>query len=113
MEPATWLSDNRGADAVVIRIGVNGAQLVVVDREGAWERWVYPSVEVAETAAEALGIPVHGGAYPTEVRVRMNGHVRTRPDFDQGAYREQGRVGPINPYPENRRRSRGAPRNLS
>src|SRR5438874_4860340 len=44
----------READAVVIRIGLNDAQLVIVDADGAWERWVYHSVNEAVEAAESL-----------------------------------------------------------
>jgi hypothetical protein len=105
MDPARWLRTPSGADAVVVRIGKNGAQLVVVDAEGGWERWVYPSMGDAQTVADQLGIPVHLGAYPDAVRLRMNTRVRTRQELDRGAYREQGRVGPINPYPESRRRA--------
>jgi len=91
-----------GAEAVVVRMGLNGAQLVLVDRAGRWDRWIYPSVNRATEIAETLGIPVHVGSYPEELRVSMNAHRRTKEDFDSGAYPEQGRVGPVIPYPENR-----------
>jgi hypothetical protein len=93
-----------GAEAVVVRIGVNDAQLVLVDGEGFWDRWVYHSMEEAQTAAESLGVPVHTGEYPEETRVRMNSYVRPLESFDAGAYPEQGHVGPIMEYPENRPR---------
>jgi hypothetical protein len=88
----------------VVRIGLHDAQLVVVDARGAWDRWVYHSVDEAKAAAETLGIPVHVGEYPEPLRVRMNSHRRPAGDFDRGAYPEQGRVGPVIPYPENRPR---------
>lgn len=90
------------ADAVVVRVGLNGTQLVLVDHDGRWDRWVYPSVDHATEIAKTLGIPVHVGSYPEQLRVSMNAHRRTMEDFDSGAYPEQGRVGPVNPYPENR-----------
>jgi hypothetical protein len=93
-----------GTEAVVVRIGLHDAQLVVVDEKGAWDRWVYPSVDDATAAAEALGIPVHVGSYPDPLRVRMNAYRRPARDFEKGAYPEQGRVGPVIPYPENRPR---------
>jgi hypothetical protein len=90
-------------EAVVVRIGLNGAQLVLVDGDGAWERWVYPSEDDAVAAAERLGIAVHHG-YPEHVRVRMNARVRPLEEFELAPYPEQGRVGPVNSYPENRPR---------
>ncbi|MEA2485581.1 MAG: hypothetical protein QOD46_692 [Actinomycetota bacterium] len=93
-----------GTEAVVIRIGLRDAQLVLVDADGGWRRWVYPSVESAETVARSLSVPVHVGEYPEATRVRMNQHRRTASDFDRGAYPEQGEVGPVIPYRENRPR---------
>lgn len=93
-----------GVEAVVIRIGLHDAQLVLVDADGSWQRWVYHSVEEATAAAEELGVPVHEGEYPEELRVKINRYVRTPQEFDRGAYPEQGAVGPVIPYPENRPR---------
>ena len=93
-----------GIEAVVVRIGLNDAQLVLVDRDGRWQRWVYHSVEEAKTAAEELGLPVHDGEYPEELRVRINRYQRPQQDYDRAAYPEQGAVGPVIPYPENRPR---------
>jgi hypothetical protein len=93
-----------GAEVVVVRIGAKDAQLVLVDGEGFWDRWVYPSMEEAQSAAESLGIPVHAGEFPEETRVRMNSYVRPLESFDAGAYPEQGHVGPVMEYPENRPR---------
>lgn len=93
-----------GVEAVVVRIGLHDAQLVLVDQQGRWERWVYTSTEEAQRAAEDVGLTPHSGAYPDELRVRMNAFVRPREDFESAAYREQGKVGPVIPYPENRPR---------
>ncbi|MGH2788085.1 MAG: hypothetical protein ACRDJV_09260 [Actinomycetota bacterium] len=93
-----------GCEAVVVRIGLNDAQLVVVDDNGAWDRWVYHSVDEAATVAEGLGIQVHMDEFPEPLRVRMNAYQRPRESFDAGAYPEQGGVGPVIPYPENRPR---------
>lgn len=91
-------------DAVVVRIGLNDAQLVLVDENGAWDTWVFHSLEEARVAAEERGLDVHVGKFPEEVRVRMNANRRTADDFATAAYPEQGRVGPVIPYPENRPR---------
>ena len=93
-----------GTDAVVIRIGMNDAQLVLVDGNGRWQRWVYHSEEEARSVADELGLPVHVSEYPEEVRVRINRYQRPQDDYDRGAYPEQGAVGPVMPYPENRPR---------
>ena len=93
-----------GTVAVVVRIGMNDAQLVLVDADGRWNRWVYHSTAEAEDVARSLGVPVHVGEYPEELRVRMNAYQRPRDDFDRGAYPEQGAVGPVINYPENRPR---------
>jgi hypothetical protein len=103
--PADFVG-RRGPDVagVVMRIGLGDAQLVLVDAEGLWERWVYPSADEASRAARELGIQPHVGDYPEEVRLRMNTRVRSPQDFARGAYPEEGRVGPVRPYPENRPR---------
>ncbi|HYY44931.1 MAG TPA: hypothetical protein VE975_07050 [Actinomycetota bacterium] len=93
-----------GTEAVVVRIGANDAQLVLVAPDGSWERWVLHSMEEAQRIAEALSVPIHVGEYPEDVRVRMNARRRPPQDFDARAYPEQGAVGPVLPYPENRPR---------
>jgi hypothetical protein len=97
-----------GTEAVVVRIGMNDAQLVLVSPEGAWDRWVYHSVDEAKAIAGSLGVPIHEGEYPEELRVRINRYQRPAQDFDRSAYPEQGRVGPTPSYPENRPRQKGA-----
>ena len=93
-----------GTEAVVVRIGLNDAQVVLIDGDGSWQRWVYHSMDEAEKAANDLGVPVHVGEYPEKTRVRMNAYQRPAADFDRSAYPEQGNVGPVIEYPENRPR---------
>lgn len=93
-----------GTEAVVVRIGLHDAQLVLVDRDGRWQRWVYHSQEEAEEVARSLHVPVHVGEYPEATRVRINAYQRPREDFERAPYPEQGAVGPVIPYPENRPR---------
>lgn len=102
--PSDFVVRRPDAEAVVVRIGLNGAQLVLVDGRGRWERWVLPSVDVASAAARGLGVPVHEGSFPDQLRARMTSWQRGAGDFGRGAYVEQGRVGPVIPYPENRPR---------
>ena len=99
-----------GTEAVVVRIGLNDAQLVLVDGRGQWERWVYHSVEEASAAVERFEIPLHVGEYPEETRVRIGKYQPGAEHFDRAAYPEQGEVGPVMPYPENRPRVIEEPR---
>jgi hypothetical protein len=108
--PEEFVARRKGTEAVVVRIGLNDAQLVLVDGEGRWQRWVYHSIEEAQQVAESLGVDVHVGEYPEATRVRMNAYRRPPEDFDRAPYPEQGRVGPVIPYPENRPRQTEAPR---
>jgi hypothetical protein len=102
-----------GTEAVVVRIGLHDAQLVLVDAEGAWERWVYRSVDEAKAVAEGLGVDVHVDEFPEDTRVRMNAYRRPAADFDRAAYPEQGFVGAVSAYPENRPRRIEAPKEES
>lgn len=95
-----------GTEAVVVRIGLNDAQLILVDGDGRWQRWVYHSREEALEAARRLGLTVHEDEYPEDLRVRINSYRRPADDFDRGAYPEQGRVGPVLQYKEARTRRR-------
>lgn len=97
-----------GTEAVVIRIGMNDAQLVLVDGDGRWDRWVFHSFEEAAAEARKLGVPVHEGEYPEETRVRIGKFQPGAEHYDRAAYPEQGEVGPVMPYPENRPRQTAA-----
>lgn len=99
-----------GTEAVVIRIGMNDTQLVLVDKEGRWDRWVYASVEDAEGIAKELGVEVHVGEYKEATRVRIGKYVPPASQYEDAPYPEQGEVGPVLPYPENRPRETTLPR---
>jgi hypothetical protein len=112
--PEEFVEARAGVEAVVVRIGLNDAQLVLVDGRGAWQRWVYHSVEEAMQVATGLEVAVHEGEYPEQMRVRINSYQRPAADFDKAAYPEQAGVGPVMPYPENRpRRLDVAPKETS
>lgn len=93
-----------GTEAVVIRIGANDAQLVLVDEQGRWDRWVFHSMDQALEEAKKLGVPVHENEYPEATRVRIGRYQPGPEHYDSAAYPEQGQTGPIIPYPENRPR---------
>lgn len=104
--PEDFVGENvEGIEAIVIRIGGGDAQLVLVDSDGRWDRWVYHSVEECTAKAKDLGITdLHEGEFPETTRVRMNAYQKPSEEYAAGAYPEQGQVGPVIPYPENRRR---------
>lgn len=47
--------------AVVQRCGRDTFDLVLIDADGEWTRWVFPSQEQAEAVALDLGVPLHHG----------------------------------------------------
>jgi hypothetical protein len=51
----------QGLGALVQRIGRDTWDLIVIDAEGAWERWVFGSRDAAEAAARSVGIEAHDG----------------------------------------------------
>jgi hypothetical protein len=91
-------------EAVIVRIGSSGTQMVLVAPTGKWDRWVYDSADEAHAAAEELGTQAHVGAFPEEVRARMNLYRPSDAEFERAPYPEQGAVGGVSPYPENRPR---------
>jgi hypothetical protein len=48
-------------EAVLQRCGADTFDLVLIDLDGNWTRWVFPSREVAEAVASDLEIPLHMG----------------------------------------------------
>lgn len=58
-------------EAVLQRCGLDTYDLVLVDVEGNWTRWVFPSEEEAVAVAQDLAIPLHRGWDPRMTR-RMN-----------------------------------------
>jgi len=68
----TFASGREGVDAVVQRIGLDTWDLVLIDGDGDWTRWVTTSKEAAEAAAKELGATVHDGWDADELAKRMN-----------------------------------------
>jgi hypothetical protein len=58
-------------EAVVQRCGLNTCDLLLIDLDGNWTRWVFPSEEVAAAVAQDLGVPLHRGWNDRMVK-RMN-----------------------------------------
>ena len=58
-------------EAVLQRCGRDTWDLVLIDVEGNWTRWVFVSREAAEAAAEDLEVPLHD-AWDARMTQRMN-----------------------------------------
>jgi hypothetical protein len=96
--------ESEEVEAVVSRTGLSGAQAVLVTHSGNWRRWVYPTMDEALEAAREAGCRVHEQEFPEALRVRINAYRRPAEDFRRAPYPEQGWVGPVRFYPENRPR---------
>ena len=66
-----FVAQHDGVQAVVQRIGADTFDLILIDAEGNWDRWVLPSAQAALDAAEALGVAAHDG-WPDDLAKRMN-----------------------------------------
>jgi len=58
-------------EAVLQRCGLDTFDLLLIDLEGNWTRWVFPSEDDAAAVAELLGVPLHRGWNDRMTR-RMN-----------------------------------------
>jgi hypothetical protein len=67
-----FAKERSSVDAVVQRIGHDTWDLLLIDGEGAWTRWVTTSKEGAEAAAKELGAELHDGWDADELAKRMN-----------------------------------------
>jgi hypothetical protein len=56
-----FVGSHAGVDAVVQRIGLDTWDLILVDAQGAWDRWVFDAEADAHAAAAAAGVAVHEG----------------------------------------------------
>lgn len=88
--PRQFVKTRSGVEAVIMRIGLNTTQVILVAEDGEWLRFVVPRVEVAETMCERLGIPFHEG-YPDHLRKRVGSHSRSRRDWVEAPYPERQR----------------------
>lgn len=66
-----FAAERTGVEAVVQRCGRETFDLVLVDADGNWTRWVFESKEAAEAAADDLGVSVSEG-WSEDLAKRMN-----------------------------------------
>ena len=67
-----FAAEHEDVAAVVQRIGHDTWDLLLIDGEGNWTRWVTTSKEGAEAAATELGAEVHDGWDADDLARRMN-----------------------------------------
>jgi len=58
-------------EAVLQRCGLDTYDLLLIDLEGNWTRWVFPTEEAAQAVAEDLEVPLHRG-WDDRMTRRMN-----------------------------------------
>jgi hypothetical protein len=59
-------------EAVLQRCGIDTFDLLLIDLDGNWTRWVFPSGDEAEAVARRLEIPLHHGWDDERMARRMN-----------------------------------------
>ena len=59
-------------EALLQRCGLNTYDLLLIDLDGNWTRWVFPSKEAAEAVAGQLEVPLHLGWDDVRMTQRMN-----------------------------------------
>jgi hypothetical protein len=59
-------------EAVLQRCGLDTFDLLLIDLDGNWTRWVFPSREIAEGVARDLDVAVHDGWDDDRMAKRMN-----------------------------------------
>jgi len=62
---------HQDVEAVLQRCGRDTFDLVLIDLDGNWDRWVFTSADQAEAAAESMDVPVHHG-WDERMTKRMN-----------------------------------------
>ena len=58
-------------EAVLQRCGLDTFDLILIDLDGNWTRWVFPSKERAEAVAADLEVPLHEG-WDARMNKRVN-----------------------------------------
>ena len=58
-------------EAVLQRCGLDTFDLLLIDHDGNWTRWVFPSEAAARAPANELGVPLHEG-WDDRMTRRMN-----------------------------------------
>ena len=49
----------RDVEAVIQRCGLDTFDLILIDVDGNWTRWIFPSDQAARSVAAGLEVPLH------------------------------------------------------
>ena len=66
-----FVTYQRDVEALLQRCGLDTYDLLLIDFEGNWTRWVFPSEGEAVEVADSLGVPLHRG-WDDRMTRRMN-----------------------------------------
>jgi hypothetical protein len=66
-----FVTYRQDVEALLQRCGVDTFDLLLIDLEGNWTRWVFASEEEAVAVADNLGVPLHRG-WDDRMTRRMN-----------------------------------------
>jgi hypothetical protein len=66
-----FVTYQRDVEALLQRCGLDTYDLLLIDFQGNWTRWVFPSEDEAVEVADSLGVPLHRGWNDRMTR-RMN-----------------------------------------
>ena len=89
--PLDFVRSREDVEGVIMHIGLNNTQVVLVAADGEWTRFVVPSMEAGREFCARLRITAHEGAYPDHLRQRMGGFKRTPEDWAAAPYPERNR----------------------
>ncbi len=66
-----FVTYQQDVEALLQRCGLDTYDLLLIDLQGNWTRWVFPSEEEALAVADSLGVPLHRG-WDDRMTRRMN-----------------------------------------
>ena len=66
-----FVTYQRDVEALLQRCGLDTYDLLLIDFEGNWTRWVFPSEDEAVEVADSLGVLLHRG-WDDRMTRRMN-----------------------------------------
>ena len=89
--PRRFVKTRKEVEAVVMPIGLNTVQVVLIAEDGEWLRFVVPSMDGAKEMCKRLGVEAHEG-YPENLRMRMASYRRSSHDWAEAPYPERFRA---------------------
>lgn len=88
--PQEFVKRKKEVEAVIMHIGLNTTQVILIAEDGEWIRYVVPSLDAAKETCKRLGVEYHEG-YPDHLRLRMANYKRSPRDWAEAPYPERFR----------------------